>query len=72
MKAFWKNFNYFIFYPKFNFFDYMMIWSITTLAVGYSWWFMLALVPVILFSAKMEWRVRKENDDAQASNGTVR
>ena len=49
----------------------MTMWLITTFAVGYSWWIFLLLLPAIFFSVAMEWRVRKENEDAQVSNGTV-
>ena len=71
MNQLWSNFKYFLFFPKFNFFDFMTMWLITTFAVGYSWWIFLLLLPAIFFSVAMEWRVRKENEDAQVSNGTV-
>lgn len=71
MNNFWYDLKYFLFFPKFNFFDYMAVWLITTFAVGYSWWLLLLLVPAIYFSVAMEWRVREENSNAQANNGTV-
>jgi hypothetical protein len=29
------------------------------------------IVPLIVFSVAMEWRVEKEKQDAQADNGTI-
>jgi hypothetical protein len=72
MKYFWSDFKYFLFYPKFNFFDFWTMCMITTFAMEYSWWIFLLMIPLILFSCAMEWRVRKEMENAQAGNGTVR
>ena len=71
MKIWWNEFKCSLFSYKFSFFDLAMIWSITTIAEVYSYWLLALVIPMAVFSTVMEWRVREENEDAQASNGTV-
>jgi hypothetical protein len=71
MKAILYYTGFLLFTPRFNFFDLIAILTITTVAQLYSLWFLLLIVPLIVFSVAMEWRVEKEKQDAQADNGTV-
>ena len=71
MKTIFYCVGFFLFTPRFNFFDLMSILTITTVAQLYSLWIVLLIVPLIVFSVAMEWRVEKEKQDAQADNGTI-
>lgn len=65
--------KYFLFYPKFSFFDFWSMWMITTFAVAYSWWLFLLMIPALVFSVAMEWRVKlkQEAENAKISNGKI-
>ena len=71
MKAILYYTGFLLFTPRFNFFDFIAILTITTVAQLYSLWILLLIVPLIVFSVAMEWRVEKEKQDAQADNGTI-
>jgi hypothetical protein len=71
MKAILYYTGFLLFTPRFNFFDLISILTITTVAQLYSLWILLLIVPLIVFSVAMEWRVEKEKQDAQADNGTI-
>jgi hypothetical protein len=71
MKTIFYYVGFFLFTPRFNFFDLIAILTITTVAQLYSLWILLLIVPLIVFSVAIELRLSKENLDAQADNGKI-
>ena len=63
MKTIWYGFKYFLFTSKFNFVDFISIYWLSTLAVRHeNWAWLLLLIPVLIVSTRMEWKMRQDQD----------
>jgi len=63
MKTFWCSLKYFLFSYKFSFFDFMAVLWVSTLAQQRNWLWFLLLIPLLIFSTAMGWRVKRDEDE---------
>ena len=64
MKTIWYGFKYFLFTSKFNFVDFVSIYWLSTLAVRQNnWAWLLLLIPVLVISTRMEWKMKQDRDN---------
>jgi len=63
MKTIWYGFKYFLFTSKFNFVDFVSIYWLSILAVRHeNWAWMLLLIPILVISTRMEWKMKQHRD----------
>lgn len=63
MKTFWRSLEYFLFSYKFSFFDFQAVLWVSTLAQQCHWLWILLLIPLLIFSTAMAWRVKRDEDE---------
>ena len=64
MKTMWHGFKYFLFTSKFNVVDFVSIYWLSALSVRHeNWAWLLLLIPVLVVSTRMEWKMQQHRDD---------
>ena len=63
MNTFWRSLKYFLFSYKFSFFDFIAVLWVSTLAQQRHWLWFLLLIPLLVFSTAMAWRVKQDEDE---------
>jgi hypothetical protein len=63
MKTFWSSLKYFLFSYKFSFFDFQAVLWVSMLAQQRHWLWILLLIPLLIFSTAMTWRIKRDEDE---------